>query len=106
MLPKEKIHDTAHLLEHTNDEKTVECSDDKLEHPVTDPHRSIIPNDSERGTGKDLLLSVVRNGNRATVVKIDSSARLRSFKSTNRLRWDHAPTMDKPKWSSPAMETN
>ena len=73
-LPKEKIHDTAHLLEHISDEKTVEYLDDKLGHPVTDPHGSIIPNDSELIVGKDLLLSVLRDGNRATVVKTDGSA--------------------------------
>lgn len=70
-LPKEQIHDTAHLLEHISDEKTVEYLDDKLGHPVTDPHGSIIPNDSELIVGKDLLLSVLRMGNRATVVSAD-----------------------------------
>ncbi len=73
-LPKEKIHDTAHLLEHISDEKTVEYLDDKLGHPVTDPHGSIIPNDSELVVGKDLLLSVLRDGNRATVVKTNGVA--------------------------------
>ena len=72
--PKEEIHDTAHRLEHLSDEKTVEYLDDKLGHPVTDPHGSIIPNDSELIVGKDLLLSVLRDGNRATVVKTDAIA--------------------------------
>lgn len=79
-LPKEKIHDTAHLLEHISDEKTVEYLDDKLGHPVTDPHGSIIPNDSELIAGKDLLLSVLRDGNRATVVKTNGIAAPKQLK--------------------------
>ena len=71
-IPKEQIHEIAHQLEHLGDEKTVDYLDDKLGHPVTDPHGSIIPNDSELIVGKDLLLSVLRKGNQATIVRIDT----------------------------------
>ena len=72
-MPKEQIHEMAHQLEHLGDEKTVEYLDDKLGHPVTDPHGSIIPNDSELIVGKDLLLSVLRKGNQATIVGINAN---------------------------------
>lgn len=74
--PKELIHDKAHRLEHLSDEKTVRYLDDKLGHPVTDPHGSVIPNESELVFGKDLVLSVLRSGNRATIVKVESPAEM------------------------------
>ena len=60
--PKELIHDKAHRLEHFSDAKTVEYLDDKLGHPVTDPHGSVIPNDPKLASGKELMLSVLREG--------------------------------------------
>lgn len=68
--PKELIHDKAHQLEHLSDAKTVEYLDDKLGHPLTDPHGSIIPNESELVFGKDLMLSLLRSGNQAKIVAI------------------------------------
>jgi manganese/iron transport system permease protein/iron/zinc/copper transport system permease protein len=74
--PKELIHDKAHRLEHLSDEKTVEYLDDKLGHPVTDPHGSVIPNESELVYGKNLMLSLLRSGNRAVIVEFAKDASL------------------------------
>lgn len=74
--PKEQIHDKAHQLEHLSDEETVKYLDDKLGHPVTDPHGSIIPNDPELIVGKDLLMSVLRKGNQATIVGIAADSEI------------------------------
>jgi len=43
--PEEQIHDQAHVLEHLHDEDTVDYLDDKLGHPLVDPHGSEIPED-------------------------------------------------------------
>ncbi len=36
--PKEKLHPTAHLLEHIHDDETVEYLDQRLGNPAKDPH--------------------------------------------------------------------
>lgn len=42
-LDPERLHPTADRLEHVHDEATVGYLDDKLGHPLTDPHGSEIP---------------------------------------------------------------
>ncbi len=81
--PEEEIHDKAHQLEHLSDDSTVKYLDDKLGHPVTDPHGSIIPNDPELILGKDLLLSVLRKGNRATIVAITVKSEIMDLADLN-----------------------
>jgi len=43
--PQSQLHDRAHKLEHLHDEQTIDYLDDKLGHPLTDPHGSAIPED-------------------------------------------------------------
>ena len=71
--PKTEIHDRAHVLEHISDEATVEYLDDKLGHPLTDPHGTAIPSDIAQRSGP-VLASLLREGHRARVIYIDTAA--------------------------------
>ena len=66
------IHEKAHQLEHISDEATVDYLDDKLGHPLSDPHGSIIP---AQRRAAEVVCSVLREGDRARIVKIDRLAR-------------------------------
>ncbi len=67
----ERIHEKAHQLEHISDQKTVDYLDDKLGHPITDPHGTVIPVDSDQSTGEqDVKASMLRRGNRARIQQI------------------------------------
>ncbi len=67
----ERIHEKAHQLEHISDQQTVDYLDDKLGHPITDPHGSEIPVDSAQSTGeRDVKASNLRRGNRARIEKL------------------------------------
>lgn len=72
--PKTEIHERAHVLEHMSDEATVEYLDDKLGHPVTDPHGTPIPTDIAKRTGP-VLASLLRKGHRARIVQLKSAAK-------------------------------
>ena len=65
--PKQKIHEKAHVLEHISDPATVEYLDEKLGHPVTDPHGSTIPSDASRLAGV-IMASLLRGGHQAKIV--------------------------------------
>ncbi len=67
-MPQVELHKKAHQLEHISDQATVEYLDDKLGHPLSDPHGSVIPADRKSA---DVLCSVLRDGDRATIVNID-----------------------------------
>ncbi len=74
-IPEPELHDKAHVLEHITDQATLDYLDDKLGHPERDPHGSLIPAeidpaDSER----DLMVSLLRDGNRARIVRIESAS--------------------------------
>ena len=72
----ERIHEKAHQLEHISDQQTVDYLDDKLGHPITDPHGSIIPVDSVQTRGQqDVKASMLRQGNRARIEQILPAAR-------------------------------
>jgi len=71
--PKTEIHGKAHVLEHMSDEATVEYLDDKLGHPLTDPHGTAIPTDVAKREGP-VLASMLRKGHRAKVVSIQKIA--------------------------------
>lgn len=74
--PEQELHEKAHILEHISDPATVDYLDDKLGHPLTDPHGSEIPADESRiGSGRDFVASLLRRGNRATIQRIGPSAR-------------------------------
>lgn len=62
-MPSDSLHDQAHRLEHVHDEETVDYLDDKLGHPLTDPHGSEIPEDFEHLVpGHDVKFSLLREG--------------------------------------------
>ncbi len=77
--PKQKIHAKAHQLEHISDPAIVEYLDDKLGHPVTDPHGSTIPSDAGQLSGR-VMASLLRRGHRATVAEIQSDAEFTGLK--------------------------
>lgn len=73
--PSTELHDRAHQLEHIHDEQAVDYLDAKLGHPLTDPHGSEIPQDFEHVVpGNVVELSLLREGNQATIESIGPSA--------------------------------
>jgi manganese/iron transport system permease protein/iron/zinc/copper transport system permease protein len=69
-IPKEEIHSRAHELEHLQDQSMVDYLDDKLGHPITDPHGSEIPMDEKRILkAGNVLLAWLREGYRAQIVE-------------------------------------
>ncbi|QEG21246.1 iron chelate uptake ABC transporter family permease subunit [Mariniblastus fucicola] len=72
--PKTEIHGKAHQLEHISDQATVEYLDDKLGHPLTDPHGSNIPTDVRKRDGL-IMASLLRKGHQAKVVRIKKLAK-------------------------------
>ena len=74
------IHRKAHELEHISDQETVDYLDDKLGHPLTDPHGTTIPEDAHQleGTG-DVKASYLREGYRAEVRSVLFEARSFGF---------------------------
>ena len=70
--PASDLHGRAHKLEHLNDERTIDYLDDKLGHPLTDPHGSEIPEDFVDFEELEIVRSsLLREGHRAQVVRID-----------------------------------
>jgi manganese/iron transport system permease protein/iron/zinc/copper transport system permease protein len=73
--PAELLHDRAHQLEHLHDEATVDYLDDKLGHPLVDPHGAEIPEDFVHLVpGSDVKASLMRQGHRGTVSAIGENA--------------------------------
>ena len=69
--PDEKVHKIAHQLEHASDEATVEYLDDRLGHPIRDPHGSEIPPDlAHLQVGKIVRASLLRQGHRARIHRL------------------------------------
>jgi len=74
-MPKEKLHQQAHVLEHVHDEETVDYLDDKLGHPIHDPHGSVIPEDFVHLVpGTEVRVSLLRKGHSATITDVDVPA--------------------------------
>jgi manganese/iron transport system permease protein/iron/zinc/copper transport system permease protein len=70
-LPEPEWHRTAHVLEHVTDDRTVDYLDDKLGHPLADPHGSEIPADIVHlDQNVDVRVSMLRAGDRAEVRSI------------------------------------
>ncbi len=66
--PAVRLHDIAHHLEHVNDEAAVDYIDDKLGHPLRDPHGSEIPADVVHVVPGALISAAqLREGNVAIV---------------------------------------
>lgn len=73
--PEQELHEIAHKLEHISDQATVEYLDDKLGHPLADPHGSVIPADrSQVAYDQDFVSSLMRNGNRVIVQRVAPQA--------------------------------
>lgn len=66
-----ELHERAHVLEHISDQATVEYLDDKLGHPLKDPHGSEIPEDeSYLNQNEEVLFSMLREGRRTKVARV------------------------------------
>jgi len=64
--PDEELHPRAEELEHLGDKASVDYLDEKLGHPVRDPHGAEIPPE-ELVPGRTTMLSLLREGTRAVV---------------------------------------
>ena len=70
-LPEAQLHEQAHKLEHVHDERTVDYLEDKLGHPLTDPHGAEIPEDFvDLVPGNPVSVSLLREGHRAKIVRV------------------------------------
>ena len=73
--PTAELHDRADRLEHLHDEETVDYLDDKLGHPLHDPHGSPIPEDFEHLIpGAEVKSSLLRKGLSGRITQIGPSA--------------------------------
>lgn len=73
--PETEIHAKAHQLEHVHDATAVDYIDDKLGHPLRDPHGSEIPVDRDIvAPGKIVKVSQLREGHRATILSVGPEA--------------------------------
>lgn len=74
-IPAESLHDQAHRMEHVHDEDTVDYLDDKLGHPLTDPHGSEIPEDFiHLVPGNHVKVSLLRAGHQGEVTSLADDA--------------------------------
>lgn len=73
--PTAKLHDLAHELEHLHDEETVDYLDDKLGHPLRDPHGAVIPEDFVHLVpGAEVKSSLLREGRVGVVTQLNEAA--------------------------------
>ena len=73
--PPDQVHDIAHHLEHVHDEEAVDYLDDKLGHPLHDPHGASIPEDFVHLVrGALVRASLLRSGHYGTVEAIGEAA--------------------------------
>ena len=71
-MPSGEIHDRAHVLEHMHDKETVDYLDDKLGHPLQDPHGADIPVDEiDLTSGAVVRISQLRDGHAGTIESIE-----------------------------------
>jgi ABC-type Mn2+/Zn2+ transport system permease subunit/Mn-dependent DtxR family transcriptional regulator len=73
--PASELHARAHHLEHVNDEAAVDYIDDKLGHPLRDPHGAEIPQDVVHFVpGAIIGAAQLREGHEATVAVVGHAA--------------------------------
>jgi manganese/iron transport system permease protein/iron/zinc/copper transport system permease protein len=73
--PAAELHARAHHLEHVNDEAAVDYLDDKLGHPLRDPHGAEIPRDVVHLVpGATISASQLREGDAGTVTTVSGQA--------------------------------
>jgi ABC-type Mn2+/Zn2+ transport system permease subunit/Mn-dependent DtxR family transcriptional regulator len=68
--PPETLHAKAHALEHLHDDEAVRYIDDKLGHPLRDPHGSPIPADELLHVGSTISAALLREGVSAVVASV------------------------------------
>jgi manganese/iron transport system permease protein/iron/zinc/copper transport system permease protein len=69
--PREKLHKEAHRLEHIHAPEVIDYLDDKLGHPLRDPHGAEIPEDETlTAPGSRIVASRLREGRTATVAEV------------------------------------
>lgn len=73
--PSHELHERAHSMEHVHDEEAVDYLDDKLGHPLTDPHGKTIPEDFvDLVPGAVVRASLLREGHCGTIEQVDHPA--------------------------------
>lgn len=73
--PADQLHQRASVLEHVHDEETVDYLDDKLGHPLRDPHGAEIPQDFVHLVpGAEVKAALLREGHRGLVVRVGARA--------------------------------
>lgn len=73
--PADQLHDRAHQLEHVHDEATVDYLDDKLGHPIHDPHGKLIPEDFVHLVpGETVTAALLREGHSGVITHLDAAA--------------------------------
>ncbi len=73
--PQRELHDRADAMEHVHDEQAVDYLDDRLGHPLHDPHGSEIPEDFVHLVpGAVVPLAMLREGHRGEVVRLESES--------------------------------
>lgn len=78
--PADELHDRAHQLEHVHDEATLDYLDDKLGHPLRDPHGAEIPQDVVHVVpGAVISAAQLRQGTHATVEEAGPAAAARGL---------------------------
>jgi manganese/iron transport system permease protein/iron/zinc/copper transport system permease protein len=69
--PRERLHKEAHRLEHIHAPEVIDYLDDKLGHPLRDPHGAVIPEDEDlTAPGRRINASLLREGRTATIVEV------------------------------------
>lgn len=69
--PTDEIHNRADVLEHVHDEAALDYLDDRLGHPITDPHGQEIPEDFVHLVpGREVHASLLRTGHVAEVTQL------------------------------------
>ncbi len=73
--PADQLHQRASVLEHVHDEETVDYLDDKLGHPLRDPHGAEIPQDFVHLVpGAEVKAALLREGHRGLVLRVGARA--------------------------------
>src|SRR5262249_6371860 len=73
--PAAALHDQAHRLEHVHDEAAVDYLDDKLGHPLVDPHGAEIPEDFVHlVAGTEVNAALLREGRQGIISHVGDAA--------------------------------
>lgn len=84
--PQAELHARAHHLEHVHDDSAIRYLDDKLGHPLQDPHGAQIPAPPELVVGAETTASELREGHEAEVLSVGEAAAGAGLRPGDRLR--------------------